>query len=365
MTTIADLVAGLEEWAPKSLQEGYDNSGLQIGNPSTQVEKILFSLDITPEVIEEARNNQCNIIVAHHPLIFKSLKQLTDQTLVEQCVAMAIRFDIAIYAIHTNLDNIHTGVNKKIADLLGVKSPRILQTGKSQLNKIAVHVPYDHAKDVMNAMFNAGAGAIGNYSECSFSFSGSGTFKPNDEAKPFVGNIDQRHTEAEQKVEVIAPDFNVRNIVNSMIAAHPYEEVAYDVVPLQNVNPNVGSGMIGELPSPMAKNEFLDHIKKAFRCDAIRYTSNGPTTIHRVAFCGGSGSFLINRAKRASADAFITGDITYHSFFESTQSFMIVDIGHYESEQFTPEHLMQFVNKKMPTFATLLSKVKTNPVNIH
>jgi dinuclear metal center YbgI/SA1388 family protein len=365
MTTIADLINVLERWAPKTLQETYDNSGLQIGNPLAVVKTILFSLDITPEVIEEARENQCNLIVAHHPLIFKPLKTITGQNMVEECVALAIRYDIAIYAIHTNLDNIHEGVNKKIANVLGIESPQILQPGKSRLHKIAVHVPNDFVDVVAEAMFDAGGGHIGNYSECSFRFPGQGTFKPTDQAKPFIGQMDKRHTESEHKIEIVAPDHNVQTILKAMKTAHPYEEVAYDVIPLQNPNPEVGSGMIGELGSSMDQREFLDHVKSIFRCNALRFTRNGPSKIKRVAFCGGSGSFLIERAKRANADAFITGDITYHSFFESTQSFMIVDVGHFESEQFTPEHLMQFVNKKMPTFATLLSKVHTNPVNIH
>lgn len=362
---LSNIINILENWAPKSLQESYDNSGLQIGNPSLKVTKALFTLDVTPEVINEAQSKGCNLIVAHHPLIFKPLKRLTGDTMVEQCVAMAIRSDIAIYAIHTNLDNIHDGVNRTIADAIGIESPQMLLSGKSKLQKIAVYVPVNNAEDVTNAMFRAGAGHINNYSECCFSIEGKGTFMAKNNAHPYVGETGKRHEEPERKVEVIAPEYKVNGIVKAMKLAHPYEEAAYDIVPLANTNPNVGSGMIGTLHTPMIKDAFLDHLKTVLKTNAIRHTNQGPHTISRVAFCGGSGSFLINHAKRAGADAFITGDVTYHSFFDATQSFMIVDVGHYESEQYTAQHLMQYVNKKLPTFATLLSKVHTNPVNIH
>ncbi|MCH8545529.1 MAG: Nif3-like dinuclear metal center hexameric protein [Cryomorphaceae bacterium] len=362
---LAEIIDVLEEWAPKSLQESYDNSGLQIGSREKTVEKALFTLDVTLEVIAEAKENGCDLIIAHHPLIFKPLKKLTEANLVERCVSLLMKLDIALYVIHTNLDNINTGVNFKIAQRLGINAPSILQPGKSKLNKLVVFVPLNEAEKVADAMFKSGAGYIGNYSECSFQTDGTGTFKANDEANPHIGERGKRHHETEKKLEVILPDYKTSSVVKAMKQAHPYEEVAYDIFALNNEYEYIGSGMIGELPSPMKTQDFLDLLKHTFGCDSLKYTRNGPEEIKRVAFCGGSGSFLINKAKQAGADVYITGDVTYHHFFDATETFMIVDIGHYESEQFTAEHLMRYVNKKFPTFATLLTTVQTNPVNTH
>lgn len=363
--TLAQIIDVLEQWAPKSLQESYDNSGLQIGNRDKTIKKALFTLDVTPEVIEEAKDIGCDLIIAHHPLIFKPLKKLTGANLVETCVANLIKYDIALYAIHTNLDNVDTGVNYEIAQRLGIESPKILQPGKSKLNKLVVFVPVKDVENVADAMFKSGAGQIGNYSECSFQSGGTGTFKPSDEANPHIGERGKRHQEPETKLEVVLPDYKVPSVIKAMKKAHPYEEVAYDVLVLKNEFDYVGSGMIGELPEPMSTSDFLDKLKQTFHCQSIKYTRNGPKVIKRVAFCGGSGSFLINAAKQAGADIFITGDVTYHSFFDATKTFMIADIGHYESEQFTAQHLMRYINKKFPTFATLLTTVQTNPVNTH
>ncbi len=362
---LVDIIDALEQWAPKNLQESYDNSGLQIGSRNKSVKKALFTLDVTPEVVEEAKNKGCDLIIAHHPLIFKPLKKLTESNLVEKCVSLLIKNDIALYTIHTNLDNIDTGVNYEIAQQLGIDSPKILQPGKSKLNKLVVFVPVKDTDTVADAMFKNGAGHIGKYSECSFQSNGTGTFKPNEDANPHVGKRGKRHLESETKLEVIVPDYKVSSVIKAMKQAHPYEEVAYDVLVLDNTFERIGSGMIGDLREPMDATAFLDKLKETFNCGVVKYTRNGPKLIKHVAFCGGSGSFLIHAAKQAGADIFITGDVTYHSFFDATETFMIADIGHYESEQFTSQHLMRYINKKFPTFATLLTTVQTNPVNTH
>lgn len=361
--SLGEIIGHLEDWAPRSLQESYDNSGLQVGDPNLRIHRALISLDITPEVIEEAAENNCALIIAHHPLIFKPLKKLTGSNLVERCVEMAIRKNIALYAIHTNLDNVYSGVNDMLARHLGLTNTRILQSGKSHLMKLIVFVPHAKKEDLLNALFAAGAGSIGEYDECSFSSEGTGSFRASMKANPSVGKRGERHYEPESRVEVIFDETQKTRIVSAMKQAHPYEEVAYDLIRLENVNPLVGAGMIGELPEAMGKMDFLKMLKQQLGCNALQFTAKGPSQIRKVALCGGSGSFLISTAKAAGADVFITGDITYHSYFDAAETFMIVNVGHYESEQFTPMGIDAYIKKKLPTFATLLSKVKTNPVN--
>jgi dinuclear metal center YbgI/SA1388 family protein len=360
---LREIIKHLEDWAPRSLQESYDNSGLQVGDANAIIRRALICLDITPEVIDEAQENDCELIIAHHPLIFRPLKKLTGSNLVERCVEMAIRKNIALYAIHTNLDNVYSGVNAILSQHLGLLNTGILQTGKSHLMKLVVFVPHANKEELLNALFAAGAGSIGDYDECSFLTEGTGSFRAGADANPTVGKHGERHYEPESRVEVIFDETRKARIVSAMKQAHPYEEVAYDIIRLENVNPLVGAGMIGELPEAMEKMDFLAMLKQQLGCNALQFTAKGPSQIRRVALCGGSGSFLISTAKAAGADAFITGDITYHSYFDATESFMIVNVGHYESEQFTPMGIDAYIKKKLPTFATLLSKVKTNPVN--
>ncbi|MCC5917984.1 MAG: Nif3-like dinuclear metal center hexameric protein [Cryomorphaceae bacterium] len=363
MTALKDIIRVLENWAPKSLQENYDNVGLQIGNPDVKISRALITLDITVEVLEEAIAEGCNLIIAHHPLIFRPLKKITGSNLVERCVEMAIKNDIALYAIHTNLDNVNNGVNKIIADKLQLKNQQILQPGKSVLRKLVVFVPEKDSETVLKAMFDAGAGTIGNYDECSFQLSGNGTFRAGENTNPHVGEKNIRHSEKEIRIEVVVPETNLGSVINAIKKTHPYEEVAYDIYTLENVHPQIGAGMIGELPEAVESVAFIEKIKNTFNCGVVKFTKNGPRQIKRVALCGGSGSFLISTAKAQGADVFISGDITYHSYFDATEKFMIVDIGHYESEQFTSLGIMQFLKEKMPNFATLLTKVNTNPVN--
>lgn len=363
MAKLKEVIKILEEWAPVRLQESYDNSGLQVGRPDADVERALVSLDITPEVIEEAKNQDCQLIITHHPLIFKPLKKLTGANIVEECVELAIKYNIALYAIHTNLDNVQTGVNKILADKLGLQETQILQTGKEKLQKLVFYVPHASKEKVVTAMFAAGAGKIGNYDECSFSSQGEGSFRPLEGSQPAIGTTGKRHTEPETRVEMLVQASSVSKVIRSMKQTHPYEEVAYDLFEMQNINPNIGSGMIGSLASKMSKMEFLQMLKEKLHCSAVQFTKKGPEEIQHIAICGGSGSFLISAAKSAGADAFITGDITYHSYFDATDDFMIVNVGHYESEQFTPEGIIAEIRKKMPTFALLLSTVQTNPVN--
>jgi len=359
---ISEITSYLEHIAPLGLQESYDNSGLIIGHRKKKISKALISLDVTNNVIAEAIESGCNLIIAHHPLIFKSLKKIDTSSAIGSMITELIKNDIALYAIHTNLDNIKEGVNAKLAEKLGLTHQKILLPNTGLLNKLAVFCPTSHVEKVQQAMFEAGAGHIGNYNSCSFNTSGFGTFKAQDGASPFVGKIDKLHREEEIKIEVVLPSYLTLQIVSAMIDAHPYEEVAYDIYPLNNAQQNIGAGMIGELTEETDIKVFLETVKKELNATHIRYSKALKKKVKKIAICGGSGSFLIDNAYRAGAEVFITGDIKYHDFFEHLGEMILVDAGHYETEQFTKELLYDKLKGKFPNFALQISKARTNPI---
>ncbi len=360
---ITEIVSLLESIAHPSLQEAYDNAGLITGNAGWECSGIICSLDATDEVVREAIEKKCNLVVAHHPIIFSGLKKLNGKNYVEKTIITAIKNDIAIYAIHTNLDNVIGGVSGKMAAMLGLEQVRILSQKENTLKKLFTFVPAGKAEQVRNAIFEAGAGHIGNYSECSFTSEGTGTFKAGDGSDPYVGKIGERHTEKELRIEVVFPAYLEGRIVPAMRSAHPYEEVAFDVVAQSNPHPGIGAGIIGHLPASIPEKEFLALVKKVFGPEIIRHTAFLDKPVKKVALCGGAGSFLISSALRAGADVFITGDMKYHEFFDANGRILVADIGHYESEQFTIDLLYDVLRQKFPTFAVLKTAVQTNPVH--
>jgi dinuclear metal center YbgI/SA1388 family protein len=360
---IAEIIQTLEKIAPPSLQESYDNAGLITGNAGWHCSGVICALDATEAVILEAKAKNCNLLVAHHPIIFGGLKKITGKNYVEKTVIAAIKNDIAIYAIHTNLDNVIKGVNDKIADKLDLINRKILLPKENLLLKLFTFVPLEYAEKVRAAIFEAGGGAIGNYSECSFNADGKGTFKAGENTKAFVGEIGKRHEENEIKIEIIFPNYLQNKIVAAMIRSHPYEEVAYDVVALENVFQNAGSGLIGELKEEMDETDFLDLIKNAFKLKVIRHTELLNKKVKKVAVCGGAGSFLIGKSLAQNVDFYITSDIKYHEFFDANNKMVIADIGHWESEQFTIDLLYDILLQEFRTFAVLKTEVKTNPVS--
>jgi dinuclear metal center YbgI/SA1388 family protein len=353
----------IEEVAPLALQESYDNAGLLIGNSLMEVTSVLVCIDITEEVIEEAIQKNCNLIISHHPLIFTGLKKITGQNEIQRCVAKAIKNDLAIYAAHTNLDNVLEGVNGKIAEKIGLLNTRILQPKQNILLKLITYVPRLHSNNIRQALFEAGAGEIGNYDACSFNVEGVGTFRANDQANPFVGKINESHSEPETRIEVIFPAYLKKSMLEVLLKVHPYEEPAYDFIPLDNSWNQVGAGLIGELETEEDELNFLYRIKSVFNQPEIRYTSLLGKKIKQVAVCGGSGSSFLSDAISAKADIYITGDFKYHEFFNAQNRILIADIGHFESEQFTKEIFFEIITKKMPTFAVQISDIKTNPIN--
>ncbi len=361
--TISTITSFLEQRAPLSSQESYDNSGLIAGDPSEAVQGVLLALDCTEAVVDEAIEVGANMIIAHHPIVFKGIKKLNGNNYVERTVIKAIKNDIAIYAIHTNLDNYRFGVNQEIGKRIGLENLNILSPAKNALKKLIVFCPEKNTAEVSQAMFQAGAGNIGEYDECSFETQGQGGFRPNEAANPAIGERGQRETVHEHKIEVIVSSHQLSRVLSAMNTAHPYEEVAHDIITLDNKNQYEGAGMVGELPEPMETTAFLEHLKRTFDCSVIRHTQLLKDNIQRVAFCGGAGSFLLNAAKGKKADIYITGDFKYHEFFDAENDIVIADIGHYESEQFTPNLLLSILKKNFINFAFHLSKVNTNPIN--
>ncbi len=361
--TIKDVTDHLETLAPRSYQEDYDNSGLLTGNASEYVSGVLVTLDCTEEVVEEAIQKKCNLIVAHHPIIFRGLKKLTGQTYVERTIIKAIKNDIGIYAIHTNLDVVNSGVNKGIAEKIGLKDLKILQPKKDSLAKLVTFIPKEKAGEVMDALHKAGAGNIGHYKNCSFQIVGEGTFVPTGNAKPHVGQINQLERVEELRAEVIFPKHLTPGVLRALKQAHPYEEVAYYLTSLENESQEVGAGMIGELENEMEPIEFLMRLKNSMATPCIRHTHPIHKSVKKVAICGGAGSFLLPSAVALGADVFVSSDFKYHEFFDADRKIMIADIGHFESEQFTKDLLIAFLKEKFTTFAIIFSNTSTNPLS--
>lgn len=361
--TIGEVIQHLETIAPLSLQESYDNAGLITGNRASKATGALICLDSTEAVIDEAINLGCNLVIAHHPIVFSGLKQLTGANYIERVIIKAIKNDIAIYAIHTNLDNVKAGVNAIIAEKLGLTDTRVLAPKAGILKKLVTFAPEANAGDVRYALFNAGAGHIGHYDHCSFNASGTGTFRGDATTNPYVGVKGEDHFEPEVRIEVIFPAYLQGKILAALIKNHPYEEVAYDLYSLDNKNQDVGAGLIGHLLEPMDELEFLAKVKETMGCGAVRYTALKQKKVQKVAVCGGSGSFLLRNAIAAGADMLVTADFKYHQFFDADGKIVIADIGHYESEQFTIDLISGILMKKFATFAVHLSKINTNPIN--
>ncbi|MEM6865774.1 MAG: Nif3-like dinuclear metal center hexameric protein [Bacteroidota bacterium] len=352
----------LEALAPLSHAEDFDNVGLLVGNPDWEVSGILVTLDTLENVVDEAIRKQYNLIVSFHPIIFKGLKQLTGSSYVERVVMKAIANNIAIYSIHTALDNSNLGVNAKICEVLGIQNPKILIPKKGTLKKLTTYVPKKDAEKLKSSLFEAGAGAIGKYSNCSFSAEGLGSFKAMVGANPTLGQIGETHFEKETQLNMVFPFEKEKAIIDTLLKNHPYEEVAYEIVSLENVNSHIGMGMIGNLGKSMDVKEFLLHVKQKMKIPVIRHSVLQSKKVQRIAVLGGSGGFAIAAAKKAKADIFLTSDLKYHQFFEAESDLILADIGHFESEQFTKDLLVDYLTEKIPNFAVALSESVTNPI---
>lgn len=365
MSTIKDITTVLEQFAPLSLQESYDNCGLLTGSFDTEVTSALLTLDCTEDVVNEAIEKGCQLIIAHHPIIFSGLKSLTGKNYIEKTIIKAIKNDIAIYAYHTNLDNVKEGVNYKIATKLGLKNLSILSPKSNNLIKLETYCPKENTNAILNALEKAGAGAIGAYSGCSFTSIGEGRFTGNAASNPTIGTPNQAEKVEESKIEVLVPKHLQNTVLQALKTSHPYEEVAYFLHAISNVNQDIGSGMIGELKEEIDLYQFFDFIKEEFEVKTIKHTASTKNKIKRIAVCGGSGSFLIQNAINAKADLFISSDIKYHEFFDAENKLVIADIGHYETESCTKELFFEILKEKFINIALVFSRTYTNPVNYY
>jgi dinuclear metal center YbgI/SA1388 family protein len=359
---IKEIIAAVEAFAPPELQEEWDNTGLITGSGAWECSGVLCALDVTVQVVQEAVAKGCNLVVAHHPVLFKGIKRLTGNTYVEQVLIEAIKNNLAIYAAHTALDNVLLGVNGKIAEKLGLKNYKILAPKEKMLRRLITFAPHANAEAVRQAVFAAGAGHIGKYSECSFNSIGNGTFKAEEGTNPHVGEVGKQHQEEETKIEIVFPAYLELQVVKALVDAHPYEEVAYDIFAMENIHYGMGAGIIGELDVEIEETDFLRTVKETFKAQAVRHTALRGKRVKKVAVCGGSGAFLIKMARQLGADFYITADVKYHEFFDAEGAVVLADVGHWESEQYTIELLQELIAKKFPTFAVLKTETDTNPV---
>ncbi len=362
MMTIKDITSYIEELAPLAYAEDFDNVGLLVGNYQTKVTGILVTLDTLEKTIDEAIANNCNLIVSFHPIIFSGLKKLNGNNYVERVVLKAIQNNIAIYATHTALDNSNNGVSAKMGEVLGLQNLKVLLPKKGLIKKLTTYVPPTEANHLRKALFEAGAGTIGNYSNCSFNVEGKGSYKGNDNSNPVKGEKGVYVFEEESCISVTFNSYLEQKILKALFNVHPYEEVAYEIITLNNYNQNVGMGMIGELPEEMKEADFLPFVKKTMNTNCIRHSQLLQKPIKKVALLGGSGSFAIDNAIRSGADAYISADFKYHEFFKAEKKILLADIGHYESEQFTKNLLVEYLTKKFTNFAIILSEESTNPI---
>ena len=359
---IKEIITALEKFAPLPLQDGFDNAGLQVGLTDAEATGALLCLDVTEAVVDEAIALGFNLIVSHHPLIFKGFKSLTGKDYVERCVLKAVRNEIVIYSMHTNLDNAQGGVNFKIAQKIGLQNVRILAPVQNALLKLVTFVPVSMAGVVRNALFDAGCGCIGNYDECSYNLEGTGTFRALEGTHPFCGEQGKRHEEKEVRIEVILPAFRKGVVMKALLAAHPYEEPAFDFYALQNAWNQTGAGVVGELAEPETETEFLKRIKQIFEVGCLKHSRMAGRLIRKVALCGGSGAFLLPDAVVSGADVFLTGEVKYHDYFFYDDRILIAELGHYESEQYTKEIFNSIIREQFPTLEVKMTRVNTNPI---
>ncbi len=364
---LIEIIEYLEIVVPLSYQEGYDNSGLLVGDKNMSVKSILTCLDCTEDIIDEAINNKCNLIISHHPIIFNPLKKITNSNYNERIIFKAIKNDIAIYSMHTNLDNIEGGVSFIFANKIGLLNPEILKKKANTLTQLITYCPTKDVKKLENSLFNTGAGKVGSkYDQCSFTSNGTGSFRPLDEANPYIGSKNIRSSLNEEKLELIFPTYLEKSVIKTLFDNHPYEEVAYQLIRLENRNSTIGSGIIGDLKKEMDVISFFKLLKKEMPCSILKHTGfSNKTKVKKVAFCGGSGVFLLNEAISQKADVYITSDFKYHDFFEVDQRIIAVDMGHYESEQFVPNLISEILKKKFPKLAVILTQINTNPISYY
>lgn len=362
---VNDFIEAIEELSPSYYAEDFDNTGLLIGEKSMEVTGALITLDTLESVVDEAIETRCNLIISFHPIVFSGLKKFNNKTYVERVVHKSIKHDIAIFAMHTALDNVSNGVNAMICEKLGLMNTSVLIPKPKTIKKLTTYVPKANVEEVRNALFEAGGGSIGNYDLCSFNIEGTGTFNGNENSNPRLGEPGKTQFEKEIQINLTFSAHLQSKILKALFESHPYEEVAYEVETLENNDQHRGIGMVGELEVPLGITEVLSYIKEVFKTKVIRHSELNDRPIHRIAVLGGSGAFAIDKAKAAKADLYITADLKYHDFYKAENQIILADIGHYESEQYTKDLIHAYLTKKFPNFALVLSNINTNPIQYY
>lgn len=360
---IKEIIHHLQELAPLARQEDYDNSGLQVGRVDVDCSGALVCVDVTPAVVNEAIALGCNLIISHHPLIFKPLKHITGSSLTEQSVMIALSNNVTVYSAHTCLDNAPKGVSWKMAHMLGLEQVSVLQPQTNRMLKLSVFVPPTHADKLCESLFEAGAGHIGSYEHCVFRSQGCGSWRPLDGADPCIGTVGEVSSQPEVRLDMMLPVWKREAVEQALLAVHPYERPAYEFVAVRNSEPDAGSGAIGVLPEPMTAAQLALKIKDTFGSPVIRCSLMAPESmVQKVALCGGSGASLISHAIAAGADVYLTSDTKYHDFVDYGKRILLVDIGHHESEQCTKSIFYHLIREIFPNFAVRYSQQDINPI---
>ncbi|MEG0499933.1 MAG: Nif3-like dinuclear metal center hexameric protein [Rikenellaceae bacterium] len=360
---VSEVIKIIEGFAPPALAENFDNVGLMVGDKSMRVRGILLTLDVVEESVDEAVERGLNLIITHHPLIFSPLKSLTGKNYIERVLIRAIKQGVAIYSAHTNLDSVQQGVSFRLGEKLGLQKMQVLRPVKNNLLKLVVYSPFNYSNGIRKALADSGAGFIGQYDSCSFSAMGEGRFRATAGLRPFVGSVGELHTEKEERIETVVQRHKLAETLVQLRRVHPYEEMAYDVMPLENMDPSVGLGVIGEFSEEMDVYDFLGGVKKILQIPMIKYSAPVKNRIRRVALCGGAGASFINDAINSGADIYVTGDLKYHDYFVPDGRITIADIGHFESEQFTLDIFNDVLIKKITNFTVCKTALNCNPIN--
>ena len=360
---IEELTTFIEDKFPLSQQESYDNCGLIVGDPKKTVKKVLLALDCTEQVIKEAKLKKADVIITHHPLMFSSINKLTANDYEGSLIIKLIKSDIALYAVHTNLDNSINGINKYLALKLGLKNLQILVGKEKTFKKIITFVPKAYSQKVITALSAAKAGNIGLYSHCAFVTEGSGCFKPEKGAKPFLGELSKINQVEEVKLEMVFASENQKMIENSLKKAHPYEQPAFDIIELANPNPDIGAGIYGDLPAQINTAEFLKLVKTKLNLSYIRQSNSAKKFISKVAICSGAGFFVFEQAKRLNVDALVTSEIKHHEFLAAENNILLCDIDHHEGE-IAAVNILDQILQKLENIDTLISKHNLSPAQI-
>jgi dinuclear metal center YbgI/SA1388 family protein len=363
MIRIREIVRHLEQVAPLAYQDDYDNAGLVVGDASAAVTGVLICLDVTEALLLEAKTKKCNLIIAHHPIIFRSIRQLTGKNHLERCIIYAVRNNIAVYTLHTNFDNVARGVNLQIAQALGLGNLSILLPKPGTLSQLTAFVPRAFIDSALHALHAAGAGYLSDYAHCDLAITRIGSPKPTSTANPHLGIAEESEKGKERKIEVVFPKHLEKPVLRALRASCPHEEVAYYLHDIRNTDARVGAGMIGELSASLSSRAFLEYLKAKMNLAYLRHTELIDRPIKCVAVCGGSGSFLIEEAILKQADALVTADVKYHDFFKAENQILVVDAGHYESEIGTKKLIHTLLSEKFTSIAMLQCETVTNPIH--